>query len=80
MLVSRDGNADYAQNVGGPKKTVWVTWTHGFTPRPVTEPIAGMGTWLTSHARYNSGAESPVIDDLAAKIRANADRDKRYDD
>ena len=69
--------AQYAQNVGTPKKTPWVTWAHGYTPRPVAEPIAGMETWLTSRARYNSAAEAPVIDDLAAKIRASVDRAER---
>ena len=71
---------NYAQTVGGPKKTPWVTWAHGFTPRPIAEPLAGMETWLTSRARYNSVIESPVIDDLATKIRSNMDREKRVED
>ena len=67
----------YAQNVGAPKKSPWVTWAHGYTPRPLAEPIAGMETWLTSEARYNSAVESPLIDGLAAKIRASVDPEKR---
>ena len=70
----------YAANVGTPKKSAWVTWAHGYTPRPVAEPIAGMETWLTSRARYNSAVESPVIDDMAARIRANVDPIRRVDD
>jgi peptide/nickel transport system substrate-binding protein len=70
----------YAANVGTPKKSAWVTWAHGYTPRPVAEPIAGMETWLTSRARYNSALESPVIDAMAAKIRANLDPAGRVDD
>ena len=69
----------YAQNVGGPKKSSWVTWAHGFTPRPVAEPIVSMDTWLTSRARYNSAVESPVIDELAAKVRASVDHGERVE-
>lgn len=67
----------YAQNVGAPRKSPWVTWAHGYTPRPVAEPIAGMETWLQSRARYNSAAETPTIDDLAARIRGATDRAAR---
>jgi ABC-type oligopeptide transport system substrate-binding subunit len=70
----------YAQNVGAPRKTAWVTWAHGYTPRPIAEPISGMETWLMSRARYNSAVESPTIDELANKIRANTDSTKRVDD
>ncbi len=69
----------YAQNVGAPKKSPWVAWAHGYTPRPVAEPIAGMETWLTSSARYNSAVESPVIDALSDQIRAAVDPDKRVE-
>lgn len=68
---------NYAANVGGPRKTPWVTWAQGFGPRPMQEPIAAMDSWLTSNARYNSVAEKPEIDALAVAIRGEADAGKR---
>jgi len=70
----------YAQQIGTPRKTSWVTWAHGYTPRPIAEPIAGMETWLMTDAARNSAVESPIIDALAHKIRANLDTQKRMDD
>ena len=67
----------YAQNVGGPRKSAWVTWAHGFTPRPVGEPITGMGTWMLTHSRNNSGVESVNLDKLANMIRGTADSAQR---
>ena len=70
----------YAQNVGTPRKTAWVTWAHGYTPRPMAEPLSGMETWLMSRARYNSAVESPRIDALAMKIRGDIDPGERIRD
>lgn len=67
----------YAQNVGAPRKTPWVTWAQGFGPRPLSEPISAMDTWLATNARYNSVAEKKEIDDLAFAIRNEVDRDSR---
>ena len=39
-----------------------------------------METWLTSQSRYNTVAETPEIDALAMKIRADLDRAKRVQD
>ena len=63
----------YAQQVGAPRKSAWVCWAHGYTPRPVAEPIIGMETWLMSKARYNSAAESVTIDEIAGRIRSTVD-------
>ena len=68
---------NYAANVGGPRKTPWVTWAQGFGPRPMNEPIGAMDTWLTTTARYNSVAEKMEIDELANSIRAEVDQAKR---
>jgi peptide/nickel transport system substrate-binding protein len=68
---------NYAANVGGPRKTPWVTWAQGFGPRPMHEPIGAMDTWLTTTARYNSVAEKAEIDVLANSIRAEVDQEKR---
>jgi ABC-type oligopeptide transport system substrate-binding subunit len=46
----------------------------------VSEPIAAMGTWLESGAHYNSAAESKTIDELAAKIKGDVDRQSRIKD
>ena len=70
---------NYAANVGGPRKTPWVTWAQGFGPRPMSEPIAAMDTWLMSNARYNSMAERKEIDELAVAIRSENDRAKRVE-
>jgi ABC-type transport system substrate-binding protein len=72
--------ATFVPNVGVPRKTPWVTWAHGFIPRPVSEPLIGMETWLTSQSRYNTVAETPEIDALATKIRADLDHGKRVQD
>ena len=72
--------ATWVPNVGVPRKTAWVTWAHGYIPRPVSEPLIGMETWLTSQSRYNTVAETPEIDALAMKIRADLDHAKRVQD
>jgi peptide/nickel transport system substrate-binding protein len=72
--------ATYAPSVGAPRKSAWVTWAHGYTPRPLSEPIISMQTWLPSTARYNSVIEKPEIDALSIKIRAEVDRAKRVED
>ncbi len=72
--------ATWVPNVGVPRKNAWVTWAHGYIPRPVSEPLIGMETWLTSQSRYNTVAETPEIDALAMKIRADLDRAKRVQD
>ncbi len=68
---------NYAANVGGPRKTPWVTWAQGFGPRPMHEPIGAMDTWLMTTARYNSVAEKKEIDELANSIRAEVDQGQR---
>ena len=70
---------NYAANVGAPRKTPWVTWAQGFGPRPMSEPIAAMDTWLMTNARYNSMAERKEIDDLAIAIRGENDRERRIE-
>jgi peptide/nickel transport system substrate-binding protein len=72
--------ATYAPSVGSSRKSAWVTWAHGYTPRPLSEPIISMQTWLPSTARYNSVAETPEIDALSVKIRSEIDRAKRIED
>jgi peptide/nickel transport system substrate-binding protein len=72
--------ATWVPNVGVPRKTAWVTWAHGYIPRPVSEPLIGMETWLTSQSRYNTVAETPEIDALAVKIRGDLDHAKRVQD
>jgi ABC-type transport system substrate-binding protein len=72
--------ATYAPNVGTPRRTAWVTWAHGYTARPLSEPVISMETWMPTTARYNSSVERPEIDKLAAKIRAEIDRSKRIED
>src|SRR5579885_431596 len=72
--------ATWVPNVGVPRKTAWVTWAHGYIPRPVSEPLIGMETWLTSQSRYNTVAETPEIDALATKIRADLEHAKRVQD
>jgi ABC-type transport system substrate-binding protein len=72
--------ATYAPNVGAPRKTAWVTWAHGFTARPLSEPIISMQTWLMSSARYNSVIENAQVDALSTKIRSEVDRAQRIED
>ena len=72
--------ATYVPNIGVPRKTAWVTWAHGYIPRPVSEPLIGMETWLTSKSRYNTVVEAPEVDALAVKIRADLDHAKRVQD
>ena len=65
--------ATYAATIGLKRQTAWLIWTHGATPRLVSEPIYGMDTWAFSTSRFNTVMESPALDALAAKARTAVD-------
>ena len=69
--------ATYAATIGLKRQTAWLIWTHGMNPRLVSEPIYGMDTWFMSTSRFNTVAELPVVDALAAKARTSVDAKDR---
>jgi peptide/nickel transport system substrate-binding protein len=69
--------ATWAPQVGRPRNLAWRAGAHGFTPRPIAEPVVSMATWGFSQSSYMTFAETAEFDAQYDKILGEADRAKR---